>query len=257
MNELFLEIGERAVREAGSILIKRYGKEVSVKTKKDGTQVSKLDILSEQSIIRTLTESDMGFSIRGEETNAIHSGSDYTWIIDPLSNTKGYLQKNGDFAISLALLDKTGVFLGFVFDPMHDDLYIAQRNSGSFLNKEKIQTVKKRQKNPSVFINRWCKESFPDMMKLTSDVTVLSDSIALAMCRNSTSNKPHTLVLYSDVFSTAAASLFLKETGCVCTDMQGNELDFNGMSSKKEYGIICSADKMFHAHIMKTITNFL
>lgn len=55
-----------------------------------------------------------------------------TWIIDPLDGTKGFINKDGDFAVQIGLADKGEAVAGAVYLPYHDILYYAVTGQGAF-----------------------------------------------------------------------------------------------------------------------------
>jgi 3'(2'), 5'-bisphosphate nucleotidase len=55
------------------------------------------------------------------------------WLIDPMDGTKGFVEKNGDFAVQIGLAKDGEMILGVVFLPFFDQLYYAAKASGAFL----------------------------------------------------------------------------------------------------------------------------
>lgn len=55
-----------------------------------------------------------------------------SWIIDPLDGTKGFINKDGDFAVQIGLAEKGEAVLGAVYLPYHDILYYAATGQGAF-----------------------------------------------------------------------------------------------------------------------------
>jgi 3'(2'), 5'-bisphosphate nucleotidase len=54
------------------------------------------------------------------------------WIIDPLDGTKGFINKDGDFAVQIGLAEDGEAILGVVLLPFHDILYFAARGQGAY-----------------------------------------------------------------------------------------------------------------------------
>lgn len=54
------------------------------------------------------------------------------WIIDPLDGTKGFINKDGDFAVQIGMAEDGEAILGVVFLPFHDILYFAAKGDGAF-----------------------------------------------------------------------------------------------------------------------------
>lgn len=58
---------------------------------------------------------------------------DSVWIIDPLDGTRGFVNKDGDFAVQIGLAEKGEAVLGVVFVPNQKNLYYASKNGGAFV----------------------------------------------------------------------------------------------------------------------------
>ena len=70
---------------------------------------------------------------------AIAGASLYKWIIDPLDGTTNFAHAFPFFCVSIALEDKGRTVLGVVYDPMRDEIFIAELGKGATLNGKKIR----------------------------------------------------------------------------------------------------------------------
>ncbi len=71
-------------------------------------------------------------------TNEILSASKYRWVIDPLDGTTNYAHGFPFFCVSIALEEDQQVVLGVVYDPNFDELFVAEKGKGAFLNGGRI-----------------------------------------------------------------------------------------------------------------------
>ena len=55
-----------------------------------------------------------------------------TWYIDPIDGTKGFIKRNGQFAIHIGFCVESTPTLGVVYWPVTQDLYYGSIDSGSF-----------------------------------------------------------------------------------------------------------------------------
>lgn len=134
-----------AAREAGALLLARFGaldpSEVEEKAKND--VVSAADRESEAALRKTLLARFPGDRFLGEETGA--SGADDgapAWIVDPLDGTANFVMGFPHWAVSIArtaggLLGELTV--GVVWDPVKNDLFVAERGAGAFRNGKRLR----------------------------------------------------------------------------------------------------------------------
>lgn len=140
-----LNIAVKAARRAGGI-INRAGRNldvIAVREKTANDFVSEVDREAEKAIIQTLREAYPAHAILAEESGA--SGkSDYEWIIDPLDGTTNFLHGIPHFAISIALARDGVAVAGVVYNPATDDLFVAERGKGAFLNEQRIRVAARK-----------------------------------------------------------------------------------------------------------------
>jgi myo-inositol-1(or 4)-monophosphatase len=61
------------------------------------------------------------------------------WVIDPLDGTTNFAHGYPFFAVSIALEVAGAVQVGVVYDPLHDELFSAERGAGAQLNGASIE----------------------------------------------------------------------------------------------------------------------
>ncbi len=135
-----LSVATEAALAAGSVLMASYGKlkhsQISQKSRNDF--VTTLDKKSEELIIRTLKKYFPGHSIQAEESG-LSRGEDARWIIDPLDGTANYIHRVPAFSVSIGFMEKGHMVAGVIYDPLHRELFQAQKGRGAFLNKKRIR----------------------------------------------------------------------------------------------------------------------
>jgi myo-inositol-1(or 4)-monophosphatase len=63
------------------------------------------------------------------------------WIVDPLDGTTNFLHGIPHFAISIALERDGGVVAGLIYNPATDEMFIAEKGKGAFLNDQRIRVA--------------------------------------------------------------------------------------------------------------------
>ena len=66
------------------------------------------------------------------------------WIVDPLDGTTNFLHGIPQFAISIALEREGAIVAGVVYNPANEELFIAERGKGAFLNDQRLRVAARR-----------------------------------------------------------------------------------------------------------------
>ena len=135
----FLTAAIEAARLGGEVLRERYGKVKTIEFKGEIDLVTDVYRKSEKLIVDFLSAQFPEHSILAEEgTNATRQ-SEYKWVIDPLDGTSNYAHDYPIFCVSLGLEKRGEVIAGVVYHPIFEELFVAEKGGGAFLNKKKIQ----------------------------------------------------------------------------------------------------------------------
>ncbi len=121
-------------KEAGKILRDNFGRKFNISLKGQIDLVTEIDLLSEQFIKEQISSYYPKHQILAEEGGFTKTASDYCWIVDPLDGTTNYAHGYPVFAVSIALVQAGRVVLGVVYDPMRDELFVAEAGEGATLN---------------------------------------------------------------------------------------------------------------------------
>lgn len=135
-----IDIVKTAALKAGGILLEHFQKvpKEAIRQKRQNDFLSFVDESSERIIIEILTKNFPDFSILAEETGATEGSSEYRWIIDPLDGTTNYINGLPIFSVSIALQKKNEIILGVIYDPLHQEMFHAEKNKGAYLNNQPI-----------------------------------------------------------------------------------------------------------------------
>src|SRR4029450_6129871 len=137
----------RPARPAGRSLKRDLGEieHLQVSLKGPANFVSLADKRAEEMLYTDLAKARPGYGFIGEEGGA-REGADksHTWIVDPLDGTTNFLHGIPHFAISIGLQREGVMIAGLIYNPANDDLYIAERGKGAFLNDQRLRVAGRR-----------------------------------------------------------------------------------------------------------------
>src|SRR5690348_15174872 len=139
-----LNVMVAAARKAARGLKRDFGEieHLQVSLKGPANFVSAADRRAEEVLRAELAKARPGYGFLGEEGGR-QEGSDttHTWIVDPLDGTSNFLHGIPQFAISIALQRDDTLIAGVVYNPISDDLFVAERGKGAFLNEQRIRVA--------------------------------------------------------------------------------------------------------------------
>jgi myo-inositol-1(or 4)-monophosphatase len=67
-----------------------------------------------------------------------YSEAEYLWIIDPIDGTTNFVHGFPFFTVSIALAYKGEVIVGVVYDPSHDELFVAEKGKGAYVKGKRM-----------------------------------------------------------------------------------------------------------------------
>ena len=156
-----LNIMIKASEKASKVLIRDFGEleKLQVSSKGPSDFVTNSDKKVEKIIIEELTKTRKNFSIIGEEIGELkNSDKENYWIIDPIDGTTNFLHGIPHFAISLALRNNQEIVSGLIFDPIKNEMFLAEKNNGAFFNNQRIRVSNKKKIEECLFATGGKKE---------------------------------------------------------------------------------------------------
>lgn len=135
-----LNFAMETAREAGSILLERFGRKIKISKKGEIDLVTEADLASEEFIVEKIKSHYPRHSILAEESGeaVLIGDSKWKWIIDPLDGTTNYAHGYPCFCVTIALEHNGEIVIGATFDPTRDELFAAEKGRGASLNNKKI-----------------------------------------------------------------------------------------------------------------------
>ena len=131
----------KACRKASKIIIRDFGEieKLQVSLKGPGDFVTASDKKVEKILINELQKARPSYSILSEEIGQINNDKSFKWIIDPIDGTANFLHGIPHFAISIGLEHDKEIICGIIYDPIKDEMFVAEKGNGSYLNNQRIR----------------------------------------------------------------------------------------------------------------------
>lgn len=148
MRSAIINVIDKAARKAGRGLVRDFGEvqQLQVSRKGPADFVSAADLKAEKTLRYELEHARPDFGFVGEEGGVVSEGDGvHRWIVDPLDGTTNFLHGIPHFSISVALQKGSDIIAGVVYDPLRDELFWAERNSGAFLNDRRLRVSSRHQ----------------------------------------------------------------------------------------------------------------
>tara|TARA_B100000965_G_C19527194_1_gene729371 strand:- start:2 stop:712 length:711 start_codon:yes stop_codon:yes gene_type:complete len=234
----------KASEKASKTLIRDFGEieKLQVSTKSPSNFVTNADIRAEKIIIDELMKAKKNYSIISEEYGSKKNvDKENIWIIDPIDGTSNFLHGIPHFAISIALQSNNEIVSGLIFDPIKNELFYAEKNSGSFFNNQRIKVSKKKVLEECLFATGGKDENINEI------VTRKSGSAALDMAYVAAGRYDGYYQNSLNLWDIAAGIIIVKEAGGIV-----NEIDLSIIDNIK---IKASSDAI-NEKMLKKLKNF-
>jgi len=148
-------LAEGAALIGGRIVRAAYGRSYTVSLKRDGSEVTTIDLTAERGILACLRAQRPQDVFIAEERStpngraapgfwkqrpeARKAEAHLVWAIDPLDGTRNFIRGVPLFACSVAALQDGEPVAGAIYDPLRDVLYSAAAGHGAFANGRRLR----------------------------------------------------------------------------------------------------------------------
>lgn len=253
-----LNVMVAAVMKAGRTLARDFGEveNLQVSMKGPGDFVSAADKKAERTLIEELSRARPGYGFLAEESGAAE-GTDraHRWIIDPLDGTTNFLHGIPLFCISLALEREGQIIAGVIFNPVMNELFVAERGGGAFMNDRRLRVAARTALPDAVIatgVPHLGRPRHADFMKKLSHVMIEVAGIR----RNGAAALDLAWVAagrfdgyWEDAlhpWDMAAGMLLVREAGGFLSDLNGGDKIF-------ETGGICAGNEAIHRKLLSVL----
>lgn len=240
-------------KRAGAIAKKRFGHKLKIVEKSLGQFVTDADKKVEKFIISSIKKKFPDHHILAEESGENGKHSEYTWIIDPIDGTNNFMSGIPDFGIEIALAKNNEVLLGVIYLPMYDELYVAEKGKGAFMNGKRIHVSGKKEEDETMLLYSctfrqnlgWHIGHLDSLMRVFKRPRLLgSASIELAYV--AIGRAESYVAWHDEPWDYAAGNLIVEEAGGKVTTLDGKPW-FLGM------GGLVASNRRFHDRILQAL----
>ena len=133
----FIEPVVELAIEAGDAILEVYATDFDVQEKDDSSPLTQADMASNRRIEQGLRVLTPNIPVLSEESAlpafAERSQWETYWLVDPLDGTKEFVNRNGEFTVNIALIEKNRPVFGVVHVPVHHKTYFGCAGYGAEL----------------------------------------------------------------------------------------------------------------------------
>jgi myo-inositol-1(or 4)-monophosphatase len=226
-----LKAATKAALKAGRVLSKYYESSYRISEKAPDDPVTEADLAANKVIKKIILNRFPldGWLSEEDVTNTSRFLNKRVWIIDPLDGTKEFIDKNPEFAVSIALVENNRPILGVIYNPMTKDLFQTIKGQGAWHNGKDIQ-VKQHDTNskPHLFISKseykrgeW--EPYQDIFHLTprGGAAFKMSGVAQGLADGCFTLSP------KNEWDICAGHIIIEEAGGIVCHLDGSEITYN------------------------------
>lgn len=252
-----LETAIGLARRAGGKILEYYALEIIAEEKlglDNSTEpVTIADKIASKIIVEGLTEAFPEDAILSEEeSDAFETrlASERVWMIDPIDGTWGFIKKDGDFGVQIGLTEGGAAILGVVYLPLHDQLFYAAKNQGSFLAERSAAPKRLRVSGKTNFTEMNLASSrnhqSPRMYRIIEDFGFRQEiqrgsvGLKVGLIAQQIADLYVHLSPRTKFWDTCAPQVILEEAGGKFTDLFGFPFVYNQKDAQNHNGILAT-----------------
>lgn len=236
MDELVFKIAD-AVKKCSKIMI-NLNEDMGIEQKEGiGNFVTRYDKEVEKNLKKELLEllPEAGFfGEEGEDKSEIVKEG-YTFIVDPIDGTTNFARGLDISTISVGLLKDAKSYIGVCYNPYKDEMFVAQKGKGAYLNGEVIHVSNKKLSEGLVYsgtaayyqeLKEKTIEMISKLFRVANDIRRFG-SASYELCMVASGHAEALYEMRLQPWDLAAGVLLIEEAGGKVTDLEGNEIDFS------------------------------
>ena len=234
LNSANINVMVKACRKAAKILIRDFGEieNLQVSSKGPGDFVSASDKKVEKILIEELQKARPDYSILSEEIGEINNDSEFKWVVDPIDGTSNFLHGIPHFGISLGLEHNKQIICGIIYDPIKDEMFLAEKGNGSYLNNQRIRVSSRSKLKDCLIVTGGPRQNHKNKEVCMEEYKKFSSKVLIPIRKMGSASLDMAYVASGrcdgfwqrnlNYWDIAAGIILVKEAGGFVTDFQGN-----------------------------------
>ena len=223
---------QQALEAAAKVVCAKFGK-VGYELKGKANLVTAADVAAQKAVLAVIRKNFPQHDYLAEENGLKNTGSDFTWVVDPIDGTTNFVKDYKASAISVAMTQDGAVELGLVYNPYLDEMFTAQRGKGAYCNGRPIHVSDQPLEagltlyGSSSYYPELIDDSFRLLRKAfdrSMDIR-RSGSAALDLCSIAAGRAELYFELRLQPWDYAAGSLIVREAGGKISRVEGGDID--------------------------------
>ena len=229
MNSALMNVMIAAARKAARILLRDFGESEHLRYALEGAKkfVTASDLRAENILCKELSQARPDFDILAEERGAVISHpsgkkASARWIIDPLDGSRNFVHGFPYFAISLACESEGEIIAGLIYAPLSDEMFLAEKGEGAFLNNQRIRASNCRRTQNGLFaygrMNQWT-HGILNIMRDGAHIRQMG-SVSLSLAYVAAARLDGFLTADAKIWDVAAGMIIAREAGAIISALR-------------------------------------
>jgi myo-inositol-1(or 4)-monophosphatase len=158
--------------------------------------------------------------------------TEYVWIVDPIDGTTNFVHGFPFFSVSIALAHRGQVIVGVIYDPMRDELFLAERGKGAYVHGRKMRASAETALSESLIATGLPAEPLHALPRNLAQIQALAPQVrnlrvagsaALHLAYVAAGRLSGFWEVGLNAWDLAAGALLVQESGGRVTDMDGTD----------------------------------
>lgn len=255
---------EQTVRAAGQLALARFGTDLRIYYKDGKSPVTDVDLQIDRFLKEKLLKERPTYGWISEESNDtrnLQQAPEYSFLLDPIDGTRGFINNSDYWCISVAVIDKAGrPIYGCVYCPALNDYYAGSIFTDPYRNGEKLLPLPPINKQAKLRLSGskdWIKRLTPlalDSVEVVGSLPSIACTL-LALARGEID-----MVLMRPTckdWDLAGAGVILNAVGAVIADVKGNLVYYNHDSNHEMQRPLLAVNKSLLPDIENWLLEFI
>lgn len=267
-----LRVAVQTAREAGARVMDFYNSSVVAEEKLGvdnySEPVTEADRAASRLIVGALKSEFPDDAVLSEEEtdDPARLEAKRVWMIDPIDGTRGFINRDGDFAVQIGLTSAASSILGVVYEPLSKRLFWAAKDQGAWLEipekaperlfvsdktdfKTMILAASRSHRNPKL-------DRIIESFDFAREIKRGSVGVKIGLLATRMADIYIHLSSRTKYWDTCAPNVILEEAGGTMTDLFGEKILYNMPDVQNHNGIV-SSNKATHGQIIKNLKPLL